>query len=105
VEAFERRGVRVYIVKDGLETSGTAGPLIITLLAGVAQLERDLISERTRLGLVAARLRGAALGRPRATIPLRALRAVRERRRSAADIARSHGASAMTVRRRVAGLS
>jgi DNA invertase Pin-like site-specific DNA recombinase len=64
VEAFERRGVRLYIVKDGLETSGTVGRLIITVLAGVAQLERDLISERTRLGLAAARRRGAAIGRP-----------------------------------------
>jgi DNA invertase Pin-like site-specific DNA recombinase len=37
--------VRLYIVKDGLETSGTVGRLIITVLAGVAQLERDLIPE------------------------------------------------------------
>jgi DNA invertase Pin-like site-specific DNA recombinase len=49
VEAFDARGARLYIVKDGRETSGTVGRLIITVLAGVAQLERDLISERRGL--------------------------------------------------------
>jgi DNA invertase Pin-like site-specific DNA recombinase len=32
VEAFEARGIRLYVVKDGLETSGTAGHLIVTVL-------------------------------------------------------------------------
>jgi DNA invertase Pin-like site-specific DNA recombinase len=104
VEAFEARGIRLYIVKDGLETSGTAGRLIVTVLAGVAQLERDLISERTRLGLEAARRRGSVIGRPQARIPAHDLRAVREKRRTAADVARTHRVSPMTVRRHLATL-
>lgn len=37
--------------------------LLDTLLAGVAQFERDLLSERMKSGLAAARTRGKALGR------------------------------------------
>jgi putative DNA-invertase from lambdoid prophage Rac len=102
VEAFDARGIRLCIVKDGLETSGTTGRLIVTVLAGVAQLERDLISERTRLGLAAARQRGESIGRPAARIALHDLEAIREKRRTVAEVARSNGVSAMTVRRRLA---
>lgn len=102
VEAFDARGIRLCIVKDGLETSGTAGRLVITVLAGVAQLERDLISERTKLGLEAARRRGSAIGRPRTRIPLHDLVAVREKRRTLAEVARAYGVSSMTIRRRMA---
>lgn len=89
-------------MKDGLETSGTAGRLIVTVLAGVAQLERDLISERTRLGLAAARRRGAPIGRPLACIPLHELRAIRSKTRTVAAVAKAHGVSTMTVRRHLA---
>jgi putative DNA-invertase from lambdoid prophage Rac len=105
VEAFETRGVRLYIAKDALETSGTAGRLIITVLAGVAQLERDLISERTRLGLEAARRRGSQIGRPQARIALQDLYAVRGKERTVADVARAYRVSAMTVRRHLATLA
>jgi DNA invertase Pin-like site-specific DNA recombinase len=38
--------------------------LLLTMLAAVAEFERDLIRERTRLGLEAARKAGKQLGRP-----------------------------------------
>jgi putative DNA-invertase from lambdoid prophage Rac len=44
-----------------LETSH--GRMMATLLAGIAQFERDLISERVKSGLAAARARGKKLGR------------------------------------------
>ena len=102
VESFERRGVRLFILRDGIETGGASGRLVLTVLAGVAQLERDLISERTRMGLRAARGRGASIGRPRAYISPRDLDDVRNGRRTAASLAREAGVSVMTVRRRVA---
>lgn len=40
-----------------------------TLLAGIAQFERDLISERVKSGLAAARARGKKLGRQRGQRP------------------------------------
>lgn len=50
-------GVRV-ITQPGMDTSTAMGRLIITIMAAVAEMERDLIRERTRAGLEAARRQG-----------------------------------------------
>jgi putative DNA-invertase from lambdoid prophage Rac len=39
------------------------GRMMVTMLAGIAQFERDLLSERVKSGLAAARARGKKLGR------------------------------------------
>jgi DNA invertase Pin-like site-specific DNA recombinase len=46
------------------DLSTSQGRLMLTLLAGFSQFERDLISERTKSGLAATRARGTRLGRP-----------------------------------------
>lgn len=43
--------------------------LMLTMLAAVAEFERDLIRERTRLGMAKARESGKRIGRPRAAGP------------------------------------
>jgi DNA invertase Pin-like site-specific DNA recombinase len=43
--------------------------LIMTVFAGVAEFERNLIRERTKAGRVAARKRGVHFGRPRKLNP------------------------------------
>lgn len=42
------------------------GKLLLTMLAAVAEFERDLIRERTKLGITRAKANGKQLGRPRA---------------------------------------
>jgi DNA invertase Pin-like site-specific DNA recombinase len=96
---FERRGVRLLLAKDGLETSGPTGRLVVTILAGVAQLERDMISERTRVGLAAARRRGSNIGRPRAIVPPIALEELTSGT-TMVDLAKRLGVSVATIRRR-----
>lgn len=101
VEAFDSRGVRLVVVRGGVETTGPAGRLVLTVLAAVAELERELISDRTRAGMQAARARGARVGRPRAAVPAAALRAVRNGTWTIRSAAREAGVSPATIRRRL----
>ena len=41
----------------------SSGKLMRTIMAGLAEFERDLVRDRVKLGLAAARARGAVLGR------------------------------------------
>lgn len=61
---LEHRGIHFRTVEDGLSTQGSTGKLILHVLGAVAQFERDLIVERTKAGLQAAKKRGKHLGRP-----------------------------------------
>jgi DNA invertase Pin-like site-specific DNA recombinase len=47
------------------DTTTHAGKMIMTVFAGIAEFERDLIRERTTAGRAAARQRGVQFGRPR----------------------------------------
>lgn len=63
-----RKGVTCHIVKQGLRTNGKNDVLATMLLANVsfaAELERDLISQRTRSALARKKAEGVTLGNPR----------------------------------------
>lgn len=65
-ELVEVHGVRFLVTSQGLDLKpgGDAiSRLLMTVLAAVAEFERDLIRDRTRLGLAAARRKGVRLGR------------------------------------------
>ena len=47
------------------DTTTRAGKMIMTIFAGIAEFERDLIRERTSAGREAAQKRGVRFGRPR----------------------------------------
>ena len=64
VEELDARGISFMTSEDGLSTKGSAGKLVLHMLGAVAQFERELILERTRAGLAAARKRGKRLGPP-----------------------------------------
>jgi DNA invertase Pin-like site-specific DNA recombinase len=46
------------------DTTSPAGRRVLTVFAGIAEFERELIHERTRSGRVAAKVRGVRFGRP-----------------------------------------
>ncbi len=46
------------------DTTSAAGRMVLTVFAGIAEFERELIHERTRSGRVAAKSRGVRFGRP-----------------------------------------
>lgn len=64
IEGLDRRGVTVISVREGADFSTPVGKMIMTVLLSVAQLERDLIGERTRLALAAKKAKGVKLGGP-----------------------------------------
>jgi putative DNA-invertase from lambdoid prophage Rac len=60
-------GVRFLAISQGIDTDAAnpSSRLMLTILAGVAEFEREIIRERTLAGVRAAQARGAAIGRPR----------------------------------------
>lgn len=50
-----------------LDLTSAAGKLMLTMLAAVAEMERDLLVERTQFGLARAKAAGKTLGRPAKT--------------------------------------
>ncbi len=61
---FEALDVSLMVLDQGIDTTTPAGRLLFHTLAAIAEFERDLIRERTRAGMMAARKRGKRLGRP-----------------------------------------
>lgn len=61
---FKNRGINIKSIHDGVvDTTTASGELIFNIFAALAQFERELIRERTRAGLQAARARGRLGGR------------------------------------------
>ena len=66
IDALIKKNVRFYAVKEGIKVDGKQDiqtKTMITLFGLFAEIEKDLISERTKHGLNAARAKGRILGR------------------------------------------
>ncbi|MCR9499360.1 recombinase family protein [Vibrio vulnificus] len=60
---IDERGVGFLSLQEQIETNSASGKLIFHVFAALAEFERNLISERTKAGLDAARARGRKGGR------------------------------------------
>ncbi len=60
----EREGWALVVLDLGLDTTTPVGRFTLTILAAVAELERNLIRQRTRDALAAKKARGERVGRP-----------------------------------------
>ncbi|MFC7372442.1 recombinase family protein [Fictibacillus iocasae] len=64
VTLFKEKGVHLKSLKESwLDTTTPQGTLMFTMFSGLAQFERDLISERTKEGLEIAKKKGKQIGR------------------------------------------
>lgn len=65
IGGLERRGIAFKSLSEAIDTSSAGGRLLFHVMGALAEFERSLISERTKAGLDAARIRGRQLGRRR----------------------------------------
>lgn len=65
LDDLRQRGVDFHIITQGIDTRTAVGRMIFGQLAVFAEYERNLISERTKAGMKAAKARGKHIGRPR----------------------------------------
>jgi DNA invertase Pin-like site-specific DNA recombinase len=63
LKEFRSLGIEFVSLKDGADTTTSPGRLLFGILASIAEFERDIISERIRMGLRNARAKGKRLGR------------------------------------------
>lgn len=59
------KGIGFKSLQESIDTTTSGGKLIFHIFASLAEFERDIIRERTKAGLVAARARGRKGGRPK----------------------------------------
>lgn len=68
VRQLGERGIKVIVLQLGnTDLTAPAGKLLLSMLAAVAEMERDLLVERTQAGLARAKAEGRKLGRPSKT--------------------------------------
>ena len=68
IKALAKRRIEVIVLQLGkLDLTSPAGKLMLNMLAAVAEMERDLLIERTQSGLARAKSEGKILGRPAKT--------------------------------------
>lgn len=106
IATLNERGVAFRSLTEGVDTSTAAGRMFAHVIAAMAEYERELIQERTRAGLAAARERGRVGGRPSASNPEQAAlvrRLAQDEGKSHRQIAALTGLSRATVGRILRG--
>jgi DNA invertase Pin-like site-specific DNA recombinase len=103
IRHLESAGVRFIATSQGVDVKpgGDAmSRLLVTMLGAVSEFERDLVRERTRLGLARAKANGKRLGRRPGPRPDEArVRALREAGKTWGEIGKALGCHPATARR------
>jgi DNA invertase Pin-like site-specific DNA recombinase len=101
---FQALGIDFISLHEGVDTSTPNGRLVFGIFASIAEFERELIRDRVRSGLAAARAKGKCLGRPRVTVDVWKIARLRGKGLSWAQITQSLGISKGTAQRAMATL-
>ena len=99
LEEFRSLGIDFISIHEGVDTSTPNGRLIFGIFASIAEFERELIRDRVRSGLAAAKAKGKRIGRPRVAVDTSRIASLRRQGRSWAEITRGRLASARARRR------
>jgi DNA invertase Pin-like site-specific DNA recombinase len=101
LEELRCLGVDFISLREQVDTSTPMGKAMFTIIAAVAQLERDIIRERVIAGVRRAQAAGKHCGRPRVEMDLRPALALLREGRSLKEAARILQVSRNTLRRRL----
>ena len=105
LEEFRSLGIEFISLHEGVDTSTPNGRLVFGIFASIAEFERELIRDRVKSGIAAAKSRGKRLGRPRVTVDAARIAALRASGLSWPKIAAELGVSVGTVYQAVQKLS
>ncbi|MBS1051126.1 recombinase family protein [Gluconobacter japonicus] len=99
IDELTEGDINVRILNLGVDTSKASGRLFLTLLAGFAEFEREIIRERCIAGLESAKANGILLGRRNVLTPEQRMQArqLRQEGRTVSEVARLLGTSRMTA--------
>jgi len=65
INFLQAKGVEFLSLQEAVDTTTSGGKLVFHVFGALAEFEREMIRERTRAGIKAARARGITNGRPR----------------------------------------
>lgn len=102
IKALSARKIEVIVLQLGkLDIASPAGKLMLNMLAAVAEMERDLLVERTQSGLARAKSEGKILGRPKKTTGKQRAEIVDMRKsgESISALSRTYGVSRASIMR------
>lgn len=105
LDRLTARGVHFRSCTEPIDTTTPAGSMLLQIIGAFAEFERNMIRERTRAGLAAARARGTKLGRARALTPAEEAAVVRQVRNGIAtksSLARQYGCHVSSIKRALA---
>jgi DNA invertase Pin-like site-specific DNA recombinase len=107
VADLHERKIQFRSLTDGIDTTTPAGRFFFHIMASLAQMERELLTERTRAGLEAARRPGRVGGRKRRMTPgkVESARKLFKEGMPHRDVAESLGVSVPTLHRWVPAAS
>ena len=105
LEEFRSLGIEFISLHEGVDTSTPNGRLVFGIFASIAEFERELIRDRVKSGIAAARSKGKRLGRPKVIADAARIAQLRASGASWSAITEQLGISAGTAKRAFYSLS
>jgi DNA invertase Pin-like site-specific DNA recombinase len=104
LEQFQALGIDFVSVTQSIDTSGPMGKLVFSVLAAIAEFERELIRERVVAGMKEAQRRGKHCGRPVKEFEVEGAAALQKGGLSWRKLARATGVPVHLLRTRLASM-
>jgi DNA invertase Pin-like site-specific DNA recombinase len=97
LDELNHLGIEFVSQRENIDTGGPLGRAMVVIVGAIAQVERQALIERVRLGMARARMEGRRIGRAPLQVDRAALLRDRERGLSLSQLAKAHGISKASV--------